>query len=193
MHAQQIWILQISTKLQQKKHYSEVCQESKAFKTIETCPKRHPKRCEEVNSENGCNFESDCAYPHEINKNTIKPSETDAKIDLHENIVIEMASKVLNHKDVTSNTEDTEVKEKVNLLEAVVKKMFLNVIKLEAEVKELKTKTTNVIKETDVRDNLLPGKQNEEKVVHSKPINIMDKKDMGKTNYALKCDMCKNS
>ena len=49
-----------------------------------------------------------------------------------------MASKVLNHKYVTSNTKDKELKEKVNLLEAVVQKMFLNVIMLEAEVKELK-------------------------------------------------------
>ena len=44
-----------------------------------------------------------------------------------------MASKVINPKDVTSNAEDTEVKDKFNLLEAVVQKMFLNIIKLEAE------------------------------------------------------------
>ena len=102
-------------------------------------------------------------------KYTIKTKEANAKIDRLENIVIEMASKVLNHKDLTSNEEDTEVKDKVNLLEAVVQKMFLNVTKLEAEVKELKTKTTNVIEETDVRYNLLLGKPDEEKVVHSKP------------------------
>ena len=43
-----------------------------------------------------------------------------------------------NHKEITSNTEDGEMKEKVKLLEAVVQKMFVNVNKNEAEVNELR-------------------------------------------------------
>ena len=42
-------------------------------------------------------------------------------------------------------TEDSELKEKVKLLEAVVKKMFVNVIKLKAEVNNKKIQS-NIIK-----------------------------------------------
>ena len=69
-----------------------------------------------------------------------------------------MASKLVNKENVTVNTEDTEMKDKVKMLEAVVQKMFLNIIKLEAEVNEFKAKTKNIIKETDVKDNLLTEK-----------------------------------
>ena len=41
---------------------------------------------------------------------------------------------VKENTDTNENKEDTELKEKVKLLEAVVQKMFLNVIKLEAKV-----------------------------------------------------------
>ena len=42
------------------------------------------------------------------------------------------------------------MKDKVKMLEAVVQKMFLNIIKLDGEVNELKTKNKNISKETDV-------------------------------------------
>ena len=42
-----------------------------------------------------------------------------------------------NHKEIIYNTEESEMKEKVKLLEAVVQKMSVNVIKLEAEINEL--------------------------------------------------------
>ena len=50
---------------------------------------------------------------------------------------------MLTNKDITSNKEETEnsntkyneLNEKVKMLEAVVQKMFVNIIKLEAEVK----------------------------------------------------------
>ena len=61
-----------------------------------------------------------------------------------EKVVIELSAKVLSQEielkeikakkdniDANKNKEDTEMKEKVKLLEAVVQKMFLNVIKLE--------------------------------------------------------------
>ena len=137
-----------------KKHYSEICQDFKACQNIETCPKRHPKRCRKNILENVCNFGSDCAYRHEISNDTIKYNETGAKIDRLEKIVIEMASKLENKENVTVNTEDTDMKDKVKMLEAVVQKMFHNIIKIEAEVNELKAKTKNIIKEADVTDNL---------------------------------------
>ena len=129
-----------------RKHYSE---------TAKTCPKRHPKRCKKNISENGCNFESDCAYRHVINNDAIKADEADAKIDRLKNIVIEMASKLVNKENVTVNTEDTDMRYKVKLLEAVVQKIFLDIIKLEAEVTELKIKIKNIIIEADVKDTFL--------------------------------------
>ena len=173
-----------------RKHYSEICQEFKACQTIETCPKRHPKRCKKNISESGCHFGSDCAYRHEINNDTIKAGETDAKIDRLEKIVIEMASKLVDKENVTVNKEDTDMKDKVKMLEAVVQKMFLNIIKLEAEVNELKGETKNVIKEKDVKDNLLRGKTSEENILLSKPINETDQKDVSKLNDDFKCEMC---
>ena len=54
-----------------------------------------------------------------------------------------MANKIINQENKIENmknllTEDTELKEKVKLLEAVVQKMFLNVINLEAELNNKK-------------------------------------------------------
>ena len=60
----------------------------------------------------------------EQNKDTTKTNETDAKIDLLEMIVTEMASKILNHKNVISNTEETEVKDKVKCRKLLFKKCF---------------------------------------------------------------------
>ena len=97
-----------------------------------------------------------------------------------------MASKVLNNKIVTSNTEDTEVKDKVILLEAVVQKMFLNVIKLEAEVNELKAKTKHIMKEADVKANSLTGKTIKENILSSKTLNKIDQEDMSKSNDDFK-------
>ena len=48
------------------------------------------------------------------------------------NKIINQGNKLENLKTVF--TEDSELKEKVKLLKAVVQKMFVNVIKLEAEV-----------------------------------------------------------
>ena len=173
-----------------RKHYSEICQDFKACQTIETCPKRHPNRCKKYISENGCNFGSDCAYTHGINNDTIKAHEIDAKIDRLEKICIEMASKLVNKENVTVNTDDTELKDKVKMLEAVVQKMFLNIIKLEAEVQDFKAETKNKIKETD---DILTGKTSKEKMLSSKPVNEVDVKDTSKSSDDFKCEMCEYS
>ena len=54
-----------------------------------------------------------------------------------------MANKIIIQENEIKNmknlhTEDTELKEKVKLLEAVVQKMFLNVINIEAELNNKK-------------------------------------------------------
>ena len=77
-----------------------------------------------------------------------------------------MAGQIVNQKNVIFNKVDTEIKDKVNMLEAVVQKMFLNIVKLEGEVNELKTKTKNIGKETDVKENILPEKGRREEVVY---------------------------
>ena len=66
-----------------------------------------------------------------------------------EKIVFEMTGQIVNQQNEIANKEDTEIKDKVDILEAIVQKMFLNIIKLEGEVNELKTKTKNINKETD--------------------------------------------
>ena len=57
-----------------------------------------------------------------------------------------MTNKILNQENKLDDikavlTEDRELKEKVKLLEAVVQKMFVNVIKLEAEVNNKKSQS----------------------------------------------------
>ena len=96
-----------------------------------------------------------------------------------------MAGQIVKQKNLIFNKEDTELKDKVNMLEAVVQKMFLNIIKLEGEVNELKTKTKNISKETDVNENILPGKANNEEVVYSEPFSGVDKRDMNKSIMIL--------
>ena len=76
---------------------------------------------------------------HVINKDTTKANKTDAKIDLIEKIATEMAGQIVNRKNVIFNKEETELKGKVNMLEAVVQKLVLNMIKLEGEFNEQKT------------------------------------------------------
>ena len=104
-----------------------------------------------------------------------------------------MAGQIVNQKNLIFNKEDTELKDKVNMLEAVVQKTFLNIIELEGEVNELKTKTKNISKETDVKENILPRKANKEEVVYSEPFSGVDKRDMNKSNHDFKCDMCEFS
>ena len=79
------------------------------------------------------------------------------------------------------------------MLEAVVQKMFLNIIKLEAEVNELKANTKNIIKETDGKDNLSTKKSSKENILSSKPLNEIEQKDVSKSNDEFKCEMCEYS
>ena len=105
-----------------------------------------------------------------------------------------------NHKEKTSNTEDSEMKEKVKLLEAVVQKMFLNVIKLEAEDNELKTKIKNrdIIEEpvfvSEHTDNHniknAESKSSQERTVNEDDATAAVKIGEGKQNMDLKCDLC---
>ena len=126
-----------------EKYYSEVCQHLEACKSTKTCTKRLPKNCKKYNTEKGCRFGSDCAYSHKRDQDSSKPCEFQTRIDSLEKIVTEMAHKIVNHENTIDNmktllSEQSELKEKVNLLEAVVQKMFLEKIQLEAKAKNKK-------------------------------------------------------
>ena len=113
-----------------KKHLSEVCHHLEACKSTKTCKKQHPKNCKKYNTERGCRFGSECAYYHKRDQDSSKPCECQTKIDILEKIVTEMAHKIVNHENTLDNMkmllpEQSELKEKVNLLEAAVQKMFL--------------------------------------------------------------------
>ena len=120
-----------------RRHYNEVCQNPEACKSTKTCKKRHPKSCKKYNSEKGCRFGSEYAYYHKANKDVNQPCECQSKLNILENIVTEMTNMIVNQEKKIDDmkavlTEERELKEKVKLLEAVVQKMFVNVIKLDA-------------------------------------------------------------
>ena len=127
-----------------RKHYSEVCHHLETCKSTKTCEKRHPKKCKRYNTEKGCRFGSECGYHHSEQHDDNKTCECKAKIDILEKIATEITSKIIDHENKLDNMktlypEHGELKEKLNLCEAVIQKMFMNIIKLEAEVKDLKT------------------------------------------------------
>ena len=116
-------------KFKERQHYSEVCPQLEACKSTKTCRKRHPKDCKRYKTANSCQFGSECAYYHRTNQEASKPCECQSKIDILENIVTEMANKIINQENKIENiknlhTEDTELNQKVKLLEAVVQKIF---------------------------------------------------------------------
>ena len=122
---------------------SEVCHQLEACNSTKTCEKRHPKNCKQYDTEKGCQFGSECDYNHKPIKDVGKPCGCQAKIDILENIVTEMANKIINQKNELKNmktvpTEDSELNEKVKLMEAVIQKMFVNVIQLEAKINNKK-------------------------------------------------------
>ena len=79
------------------------------------------------------------------------------------------------------------MKEKVKLLEAVVQKMFLNVIKLEAKVKDSPTipKGKVISEETDKNGQESNEKEHntDKKVINSKQSTVFNKKDKGKLDW----------
>ena len=199
-----------------KKHFSEECENNLECKDKINCHKRHPKACKR-NGSGVCRFEGDCAYSH---KTSSSPDQTrsNGRIELLEKVVIELSAKVLSQEielkeikankdniDANKNKEDTEMKEKVKLLEAVVQKMFLNVIKLEAKVTDSTTKHKSIVTSEEAADevNMLDSEcknrpeinrkedNTESKESSSNPSTVLDKKDEGKQEEVdLKCDMC---
>ena len=77
-----------------RKHYSEVCESLSMCTNIKECPKRHPKMCRRLNSENKCRFKEECTY----NNKRINPNEDvivlKDKVDILENTVKELTKKV---------------------------------------------------------------------------------------------------
>ena len=100
-----------------RKHYSEVCHQLEACNLTKTCEKRHPKNCRKYHTEKGCRFGSECDYNHKLNKDLGKHCDCQAKIDILEKIVTDMANKIINQESELENmktvpTEDSELKEK---------------------------------------------------------------------------------
>ena len=115
-----------------------------------------------------------------------------------------MANKIINQEYELRNmktvpTEDSELKEKVKLLEAVVQKMFVNVIQLEAKInnKKISIKDNKIIEEsTGVK---VECKNKQEKTVredgaNQNPNYITQKVEAnhinGKQSNDLECEMC---
>ena len=80
-------------------------------------------------------YASEWSYHHNTQQEESKHCECNAKIDILEKKVTELTKKIIDHENKlgyikTLFKEVNEVKEKVNLCEAVVQKMFMNIIKL---------------------------------------------------------------
>ena len=98
----------------------------------------------------------------------------------------------------TALTEESVLKEKFGLFEAVVKKMFVNVIKLEAKVnnKKVTMKDNKIIEEGN--DGIAEFKSKQENTVrevgkcmthnHKSP-TVEVKEDSSKQNNDFKCEM----
>ena len=159
-----------------KPHVMEICQDS-SCKAIKSCSKRHPKVCKRFAAENECKFGIECSYQHIKSVKCIEQNKLKEKVEEMEKKMEELDIKVVN----------SEMKDKVKLLEAVVQKMFVNIIQLEAKVNELKTviKDKDMIEEASGKDDILEAeyKSNQEKQIKTKQ-NIINKCD--KCNYSCK-------
>ena len=76
-----------------------------------------PKIVGSIIQKKGCRFGSECDYNHKLNKDLVKSCDCQAKIDILEKIVTEMANKIINQESELENmktvpTEDSELKEK---------------------------------------------------------------------------------
>ena len=174
-------------------------------KSTKTCEKRHPKKCKRYNTEKGCRFGSECGYHHSKQHDDSKTCECKAKIDILEKIATEITNKIIDHENKLDNmktlyTEHGELKEKVNLCEAVVQKMFMNKMKLEAEVKDLNTIIKSKVSNEEAAHNLKQNdekedcKSSQEKTI--KPSHVEGKENKDKQTKYIKCEVfeysCKN-
>ena len=112
-----------------------------------------------------------------------------------------MANKIINQENKIENmmTEDSQLKEKVQLLEAVVQKMFVNVIQLEAKInnKKITIKGKEIIEEdigeeTEHKSNLVKtvGEDGTNIKLNYKPPLVEVEQDKCKQNNDLKCEIC---
>ena len=61
---------------------------------IKECPKRHPKMCRQLKSENECRFNEECAYNHKRIHPTEDVNVLKDKVDILENTVRELTKKL---------------------------------------------------------------------------------------------------
>ena len=91
-----------------------------ACKGARVWPKRYPKACKRINTDKGCNFRNECAYKH--TDFCVTPKETTKETTVEEKKKVEALELQVNElrNKLVSNTEGSEPKEKVKLLEAVI-------------------------------------------------------------------------
>ena len=116
------------------------------------------------------------------------------KIEALELQVNKMAEKIV------STTEGCELKEKVKLLEAIIQNVFQNVIRLNTEISELKTKskskditekTSDEPKSKDmVNSSEVMEVDTTKEVLSSKPTAVEVKKDNTEQHAYLQWDVC---
>ena len=96
-------------------------------------------------------------------------------------------------------TEERELKEKVKILEAVVQKMFVNVIKLDAEINNKKVTIKDNYIIVDANDDKTECKSKQENSFREdgnnqkpnyKPPTVEVRQANDKQNNDLKCEMC---
>ena len=97
------------------KHLEEVCDKNLKCKNIKECHKRHPRNCKRFTSEDGCRFNEDCAYSHQVNRQDEEQKKFKEKVDILEEKV-----------------------GKLDQLDIVIKALTQKVISLEHELEILK-------------------------------------------------------
>ena len=126
------------------KHFTEVCDSLPRCTNIKSCEKRHPKRCKRFETEEGCRFQEECSYNHQIENKCKDLKEVKEKVDELENKHKDMKDlkdkvDVLENKvtELTNKVVNLEAK-KVEPLEKVVKAMCRKVLDLEKQIEDIK-------------------------------------------------------
>ena len=187
-----------------RKHYSEVCESLSMCTNIKECPKRHPKMCRRLNSENKCRFKEECAYNHK----RIKPNEDvnvlKDKVDILENTVKELTKKVevqnleqmervmhaLTRKVLSLENEIEAMKNKVKTDKKVENEKYLEK-ESSFNISDIKHSTPKVLKEKEKTDGSKEGMINCKECSYKCKKELSLKKHMVTKHESHKCKECK--
>ena len=147
-------------------HYNEECKDLSGCKSVQSCKKRHPKRCKKFSSGN-CSFGIDCAYNHKITEKEEEANALKKKVEVLEKLVIDLTNKV-----------ETMEQDTVEKLQVVVRAMSRKVLSLESEIKNIKinSKPSKDVKEQAVSEMAKEkdaGKEESEEILFD-PNDIKD-------------------